>query len=268
MAKRERNRTIDDFGEQWTSFRDNEGYYGSADLLKDLFEPLLAVREVEGRRVADIGSGTGRIVSMLLDCGARHVVAVEPSAAIDVLKENLKGRLDRVTARRIRGDELPATGDLDVVVSVGVLHHIPDPLPVVRAARGSLREGGKMAIWLYGLEGNRVYVALVTPLRAITKRVPHRVLVSLCWTAYPLLAAYVAACRVLPLPMHRYMTGHFQRLSRSKRVLTIYDQLNPAYAKYYTRDEALDLLRSGGFTDVQAFHRHGYSWTVVGTKCG
>lgn len=267
MAKRE-DRTIDDFGEQWTSFRDNEGYYGSADVLKDIFEPLLAVHELEGRRVADIGSGTGRIVSMLLDCGARHVVAVEPSAAIDVLKENLEGRLDRVTALRVRGDELPATGDLDVVMSVGVLHHILEPLPVVRAARGSLREGGKLAVWLYGIEGNRLYLALATPLRAVTKRLPHRVLIGLCWAVYPFLAAYIAACRVLPLPMRRYMTGHLGRLSRSKRVLTIYDQLNPAYAKYYTRDEALDLLRSGGFSDVQALHRHGYSWTVVGTKRG
>ena len=121
-------------------------------------------------------------------------------------------------------------------------------------------------VWLYGIEGNRFYPALATPLRAITKRLPHRVLVGLCWTVYPLLAAYVAACRVLPLPMRRYMTEHLGRFSRSKRVLTIYDQLNPAYAKYYTRDEALDLLRSGGFSNVQAFHRHGYSWTVVGTK--
>jgi hypothetical protein len=35
------------------------------------------------------------------------------------------------------------------------------------------------------------------------------------------------------------------------RRLTIYDQLNPAYAKYYTRDEAMSLLTNEGFVDVQ-----------------
>ncbi len=74
-----KTQTIEDFGEQWTAFRDNPGYYGSADLLSDLFGPLLSRDAVKGRRVADIGSGTGRIVNMLLDAGAEHVRAVEPS---------------------------------------------------------------------------------------------------------------------------------------------------------------------------------------------
>jgi hypothetical protein len=46
----------------------------------------------------------------------------------------------------------------------------------------------------------------------------------------------------------------------------IYDQLNPAYAKYYTRDEAQSLLERHGFSDVRLHHRHGMSWTVVGTR--
>lgn len=45
----------------------------------------------------------------------------------------------------------------------------------------------------------------------------------------------------------------------------IYDQLNPAYAKYYRRDEARALLEDAGFQDVRLHHRHGYSWTVLGT---
>ena len=65
-------RTIDDFGEQWTRYRDNDGYYASTRLLGDITEPLLPVSEIRGMRVADIGSGTGRIVNMLLDAGAQH----------------------------------------------------------------------------------------------------------------------------------------------------------------------------------------------------
>jgi hypothetical protein len=35
-------KTIQDFGEQWTAFRDNPAHYGSVDLLADLFGPLLS----------------------------------------------------------------------------------------------------------------------------------------------------------------------------------------------------------------------------------
>ena len=37
----ETRQTIADFGEQWTKYRDNPEYYGSADLLADIFGALL-----------------------------------------------------------------------------------------------------------------------------------------------------------------------------------------------------------------------------------
>jgi hypothetical protein len=46
----------------------------------------------------------------------------------------------------------------------------------------------------------------------------------------------------------------------------VFDQLNPAYAKYYTKEEAIDLLRSAGFSNIEIHHRHGYSWTIVGER--
>jgi hypothetical protein len=59
-------RTIADFGDQWQRYTDNEGYYGDVDILEGTFGPLLKLEEIEGKRVAEIGSGTGRIVKMLL----------------------------------------------------------------------------------------------------------------------------------------------------------------------------------------------------------
>jgi SAM-dependent methyltransferase len=168
-----KTQTIRDFGRQWTAFPDNPGYYGSADLLADLFGPLLSLDEVKNRRVADIGSGTGRIVNMLLDAGAAHVHAVEPSMAITVLKENTAERRDRVTYGSGSGETLPANLGLDLVVAIGVLHHIPDPEAVVRAAYHALRPGGRLLVWLYGHEGNEIYLRLVEPLRVVTTRLPH-----------------------------------------------------------------------------------------------
>jgi hypothetical protein len=45
-------RTIEDFGAQWTRYRDNEGYYGSATLFADFISPLLQPENFKGKRVA------------------------------------------------------------------------------------------------------------------------------------------------------------------------------------------------------------------------
>jgi SAM-dependent methyltransferase len=258
--------TISDFGEQWTAFRDNPGYYGSADLLADLFGPLLTLDEVRGTKVADIGSGTGRIVNMLLDAGAGHVVALEPSAAFEVLKANTAVRAARVDYLQVPGDQLPSGLGLDYVVSMGVLHHIPAPAPVMRAAFEALRPGGRCIVWLYGVEGNETYLSIALPLRKLTVRMPHGMLVALSHLLEIALTGYIGLCRVLPLPMRSYMRSVLAKFPRSIRRLTIYDQLNPSYAKYYSREEAETLLTEAGFTDVRLFHRHGYSWTVSGTR--
>src|SRR5262245_47034433 len=69
-------RTIEEFGEQWSRFDDLGGAFGSVEVLRDLCGPLLSLGEIGGRQVVEIGSGNGRIVNMLLDAGAKHVYAV------------------------------------------------------------------------------------------------------------------------------------------------------------------------------------------------
>lgn len=259
-------RTIDDFGDQWTHFQDNDGYYGSVELLSDTIGSVFDIRQLRGARVAEIGSGTGRIVEMLLDAGAADVFAVEPSDAFYVLTRNLEKHGSRVTCLRTTGERLPANAQFDVVVSIGVLHHIPDPAPVVEAAYASLRPGGRIVVWLYGYEGNAGYLTLIRPLRAVTARLGHGPVLVAARLLTLLLTPYVWLCRFLPLPLRGYFTRVFDRMPAEKRVLIVYDQLRPAYAKYYTREEAVSLLASAGFSSVVAEQRHGYSWTLTGTK--
>ena len=259
-------RTIRDFGEQWTTYKDNSGYYGSVELFADVFGPLLDSLPLAGARVADIGAGTGRFVRILLDAGASHVTALEPSEAFVVLRENTRELGDRVALLNLSGDRLPQGADLDLVFSYGVLHHVPEPEPVVRAAWGALRPGGKCAVWLYGKEGNQAYLLALRTLTTVTRRLPHIALATLTRLLYWPLAAYMSLCRYVRAPLAGYMREVFSRLTPDKRRLVIYDQLNPAYAKYYSRAEARALLEQEGFVDVQLHHRHGYSWSVVGTR--
>ncbi len=261
-------RTIADFGTQWQRFQLDHDYYGSKECLSDILGPLVSIDEVRGKSAGDIGSGTGRIVAMLLESGATDVVAVEPSEAFEVLKRRFEAEPDRVKLVRGRGEEIAKSRDLDLVTSIGVLHHIVDPNPVVRAAHKSLKPGGRMIVWVYANEGNRLYLAIFGPLRKITQQLPDSVLYRLSSVLNVGVDLYLSLCRWLPLPMRRYFLDHLGRLTRDQRRLTVYDQLNPAHAKYYTKEEARDLLAENGFTDVEIYYRHGYSWTVTGTVPG
>lgn len=258
--------TISDFGDQWTRYRGNDGYYGSVGMLKDIVEPLLPVEDFAGARVGEIGSGTGRIVRMMLAAGARKIVAVEPSAAFHVLRKNTQADAERIEYVHGDGRALPGRGDLDIVVSIGVLHHIPDPVPVVEQAYRALRPGGRFLAWLYGREGNEAYLRAVEPLRRITTRLPHAALAAITWGLYPPLKLYSRMShRFRRMPMADYMTSVIDKLSPEAARLVIYDQLNPRYAKYYRREEAYALIH-GAFSSVRLHHRHGYSWTVLGRK--
>lgn len=262
----ETDRTIRDFGEQWVHYGDNDGFYGSVELLADILGPLLPLSEIAGARVADVGSGTGRIVRMLAAAGAAHVVAVEPSAGVELLRENTRDLAGRVEIVHGPGEALPAGRAFDLVVSIGVVQFIEDPQPVLRAALRALRPGGRLVIWVYGREGNGLYLALLGALRTVTTRLPHRALDLVCRGLDRGLDLYLAACRIAPLPMRDYLANTFARLSRPKRRLTIYDQLNPSYVRYYRGHEVRALLERVGFEGVRLHHRRGYSWTALGRK--
>lgn len=258
--------TIRDFGQQWLKFDNvDNGYYGSEILFADILFPLVRPEDVAGRYVAEVGSGTGRIVRMLLAAGASRVVAIEPSDAMVVLKRNV-GELPGVDCMQISGAAIPSDLGLDWVFSIGVIHHIPDADTVVHACYRALKPGGRIAIWVYGLEGNRLYLLFALPFRWVAKRCPDKLLGWVSRCCVPPLRVYQLLCRLFPLPMFSYFRGHVSKLTNEQLVMTVFDQLNPAYAKYYTKREAEELLLRAGFSNVVLHHRHGYSWTVVGDK--
>lgn len=258
-------RTIDDFGAQWTRYPDNEGYYASVTMLADILAPFATPNELRDAKVAEIGSGSGRIVSMLLDAGVAHIVALEPSAALEALRRNIADRSTRVTCLQLPGDQLPLD-NFDTILAIGVLHHIPDPVAVVRRAYEALRPGGRFLAWVYGREGNRLYVAIVTPLRWATTHLPDYLLAMLAHALVPALSLYVWLCCVLPLPMQDYMRNVIGRYGWWHRFLTIFDQLNPTNVKFYSEEEARRLLTAAGFVNIRLHYRHGYSWTLVGER--
>jgi SAM-dependent methyltransferase len=257
-------RTVRNFGEQWTKYVENDGYYGSKELFADICGPLLRLDELTGMRAADIGSGTGRIVNMLIGAGAAHVLAIEPSNAFAALERNTKSLGNRVSLLCATGEMIPDAQELDLVTAIGVLHHVPNPVPLVCAVRHALRPGGRVLIWVYAHEGNERYLAAVRPLRILTTRLPHGVLAFFSGFVAVIASAWHAAASRLGLPEAEYLKTIFCKLTFANKRLVIYDQLRPAYAKYYRESEICALLESCGFAPVTTYYRHGYSWTAVG----
>lgn len=267
MSDKLARKTINDFSEQWSLFPNNEGYHASNEFFADLLQPLLALEDLKGTTVAEIGSGTGRIVNMLLDAGVNLVYALEPSeAGFLALKENTRQRNARIIYLKAIGADLPPDLQLDYVLSLGVIQFIPEPGSTIAACYRALKPGGKCFIWVYGKEGNETYLKFVMPLRKITTALPNVALAALCHPLNLLLDVYLGLCRYAELPMRGYTRNQLAKLSRKKRYFTIYDQLNPTYVKYYSQAEAREVLSGAGFTDVRTHHRLGYSWTVLGTR--
>lgn len=254
--------TVGDFSEQWTSYFDNSGYFGSEELLADVLAPLLTLDALNGCTVAEIGCGNGRFLKSLA-AHAATVIGIEPGDGVENARrysENLKN------VEVIRADvyALPKVAPLDHVFSIGVVHHLPDPAHALQIMRGLLKPGGRCTIWVYGHEGNELYLATFGTLRKVTTRIPHAALHAVATSLVPALRGYIAACRVLPLPMHAYMRRVLSPLDFASLRMNIYDQLNPTIACYWTHDEVRTLMEGAGFTDIQLHHRHGYSWTATG----
>jgi SAM-dependent methyltransferase len=105
-------------------------------------------------RILDAGCGTGVGTEYLVHLNPHaRVVGIDLSAnALAVAKE----RCQRSGANRVEFhhlslydvEQLP--GEFDLINCVGVLHHLPDPIPGIQSLAKKLAPGGLMHIFVYG----------------------------------------------------------------------------------------------------------------------
>jgi SAM-dependent methyltransferase len=146
--------SVDDFSVQWSKFYQNDGYYASEELLRDYLEPLVALEDLAGCTVAEIGCGNGRFIRLLAGHAAK-VIAVEPGDGIHNARRYCEG-LDNVEFVQADAYDLPDLAKLDYVFCIGVLHHMPNPPRALEIMRDLLKPDGHSLIWTYGHEGNEV----------------------------------------------------------------------------------------------------------------
>lgn len=253
--------TISEFGTQWTNYTENSGYYASDEVLDTLFGELLDKKSLKGKKVADVGAGSGRYSRLFYKMGAASIVALEPSAGFETLRKNTS-EIPIISLVKDDAENLPKE-NFDWVFCIGVLQFIPDAEAALRAMGKALGPQGKIFVWVYGKENNGVYLAFLKVLRAISSRMSHnskdvmsRILV------YPA-SIYGFLCKFIRLPMSDYLNGYFMKLNLYSRKLVIYDQLNPRMSKFYSRPELQAVFEKCGFTDIRFHHRLKTSWSVT-----
>jgi SAM-dependent methyltransferase len=242
--------------------------------MSDVFEPQFLdwIHPVEpadfvDRDVLDAGCGIGRHAYFAARYGARSVTALDLSEAVDTARETL-AQFDDV--RIVQGDimrppfQFPDEGGgFDLIYSIGVLHHLPDPRAGFLSLARLLRPGGKIAVWVYGHENNEVVRNVIEPLRRLTTRIPAPLpMVFYCTVKgiYPMLSLTPARTR---LPLFRYITS-LRSFGFQEIYTIVFDQLVAPTAAYIRGDELREWYESAGLESITITSRHGNSWRAVG----
>jgi SAM-dependent methyltransferase len=275
MVEQQR-KTARAFGWQWQHFSEMHSEFEGQFL--DWIYPL--DREFfPGKRVLDAGCGTGRHAFFAASYGAREVVALDVSDAVETARRTLE-RFDNVDV--IQGDLLRPPlrgardgGGFDLVYCIGVLHHLPDPHEGFRTLLEHVAPGGTLAVWVYGYENNGFVRNIIEPVRRISTRIPPQLLRSVAW---PLALGFHGAAKLIyrplegttlgrALPLNEYMSS-VADFSFQQNYGIVFDQLVAPTAAYIRGDEIESWFSEAGLADVEISHRHQNSWRGRGRVPG
>jgi ubiquinone/menaquinone biosynthesis C-methylase UbiE len=127
----------------------------------ELFDVLVAEGDLVGRRVLDVGCGTGRFALALAERGSR-VWGVDPSE--EMLEQARSASRGNVAFKRAPAEALPfKNGWFDRAVFRLVVHLVERPKAFRESAR-VLGEGGRIVVASFALESlDRVWVSRLFP---------------------------------------------------------------------------------------------------------
>jgi LSD1 subclass zinc finger protein len=199
-------------------------------------------RDLAGLLVLDGGCGGGRYARLAGRHGAK-VVGVDLSAAVEKAAE-LCADLPDVAIVQADLLDLPLVeGRFDLVFSIGVLHHSPDPRRAFAGLAARVKPGGRLAVWLYR-KNTPPQEGLNAGLRALTTRLPARVLEPLC-VGLGVLGGVPVLNRAL-----NKVVNFSNHPDWTLRVCDNFDWYAPRYQSHHTSDELRGWFADEGFEDL------------------
>jgi SAM-dependent methyltransferase/uncharacterized protein YbaR (Trm112 family) len=263
-------KTAASFGFEWTHF--SEMYPEWENNFWDYMFPRTA-ESFRGKRVLDAGCGIGRHAYYAAFYGA-EVWAVDISDAVEVAAKNAGGTGVRIIQADL--NHLPFREEsFDMVYSMGVLHHLPDPEGALRYLLRFVKPGGEFRMFLYWAPERqllkRLLLKMVSAVRMFTVRMPHRLLYPISYVA----AFLVWICFVWPyralaripmltnmadrLPLRQYSRYPFRTCVNDQ-----FDRLSAPLERRYRREQVVQFLKSAGLEELNVFPNFG--WVASGRK--
>ena len=230
-----------------------------------------------GKLILDAGCGMGRYPYLYAQLGAKHVIGLDLSEAVEVAYRHTRDLPD-VTI--IQGDiyNLPFEDrTFDFASSLGVLLVMPHPEVAFRRLLATVKLGGNVLIYMYKSfkdENLAKYWILkfFSLLRKVTVRMPHGLLNVFCTLGvvpYYLFSVFpyygfrsigVSKSCLSRLPIFQ------QEVKTNPYIIRqlLFDRFSPTIEWRYTRTEMLDWFASAGCEEV-SIHEGG-GWNVSGRK--
>src|SRR5438034_4443745 len=263
--------TAEKFGWSWQHFNHHRPDYAQQ------FLGWLAPVRTEffaGKVILEGGCGKGRHTQLAAGWRAREVIGVDLSDAVETAFAATRA-LENVHIVQADIYHLPFPRIFDYAFSVGVLHHLPDPLRGFKSLAGKVKPGGHLSAWVYGAENNEWITRWVNPLRkGLTSRISPRTLLHL--SKLPTAAVYLAT-KLIYRPLNQVGNGKIaQHLFYNDYLLAIadfgwreqhtivFDHLVAPTAFYISRNEFEQWWRDINASDVSISWHNKNSWRGFG----
>lgn len=267
-ADDEQRQTAENFGAQWLVFDHVQAHHREQFL--DWIAPVTP-EFVRDQVVLEGGCGKGRHTRLIGEWGARDVIGIDFSQAVEAAWRNTR---DLPNVHIIQADiyRLPLRPVIDYAFSVGVLHHLPDPRRGFASLIGKVRPGGAISAWVYGRENNEWIVRIVNPLRErLTSRMPPRLLYYFSYLPAAVLTM-VLKLIYAPLANSRWRRhlfyadylGYIARFPFREIHNIVHDHLTAPIAFYLRREEFAAWFSDAGTVSTEISWHNQNSWRGFG----
>jgi SAM-dependent methyltransferase len=263
MPQLDQERTKSTYGLQWNRFRIIRA---DEDRVTFRNRTGLSPNDLDGQLVLDAGCGMGRYLRIAAESSARLVVGLDLSHAV-VAAGELTAELDKVAV--VQGDllRLPfAHASFDLIYSLGVIDHTPDPRAAFLGLAALLKPGGRIGIWVYQRERS-VVERIMNFQRALSTRLPLPVLELLCRMAVPIgglkrkmMASPWRFIERLGVALHLATIGVSMHPDPTVRACDTLDWYAPKFMSRHTFDEVTGWFRDAGLTDLVDLSRDQVSF--------
>jgi SAM-dependent methyltransferase len=253
------NEVVDHFGKEWSRYNYFGGIASSAlDEQFAAYVKPINFEEFDGETsiAADFGAGSGRWTERL-EPYFNKIYAVEPSsAAIKVMNEKFLGMEKiEVLHENVEVNSIPENS-LDLAISLGVLHHIPNTRKAIADLSLKIKPGGTFLCYLYYKIDSkpmhyRLIFSLVNASRFLISRMPHRIRMMLARLIA--ISVYLPLARlsrllirrgknVSNIPLHHYAEMPFVMLENDAL-----DRFGTRLEQRFNKEEIIEMLIDADF---------------------